>query len=247
MPTAYTDVGSGPPLVLLHAFPLDRRMWRPLAGSRLLAPDLPGFGDAARTVPSIDAMADVVAEFIRAVVGQTPVALGGCSMGGYVALAFARKYPERLRKLILIDTKAEADDAAARANRDKQLAEIASRTLTAAALIAGMLPKMLATPEAVEEVRALGGAQSLEGIAAGIRALRDRPDASDGLGNIRVPTLVVVGEYDTITPASAARALHERIAGSRLAVVPGAAHLSNLDRPDAFTTLLREFLAEATP
>src|SRR4051794_19226116 len=132
-----TDVGEGPVVVLLHAFPLDRSMWLPqidqLADQyRVIAPDLPGFGDSPlRPDASIDGFADAVAEHLDEKEITGPVVLGGLSMGGYVALAFARKYPQRLRALVLADTKAEADDATAKGNRDKMIAFASSHPASA--------------------------------------------------------------------------------------------------------------------
>src|SRR5439155_13636424 len=122
----YDDAGRGKPVVLLHAFPLARSMWRPqveaLRGEfRVIVPDLRGFGETGgfTGAPSVERMADDVAALLDALKVGEPVALGGLSMGGYVALAFARRHPGRLRALVLADTRAEADTADARANRDK--------------------------------------------------------------------------------------------------------------------------------
>ncbi|MBV9471190.1 MAG: alpha/beta fold hydrolase, partial [Abitibacteriaceae bacterium] len=128
----YEDVGQGSPVVLLHAFPLCRAMWQPQIDAiskeyRVLAPDLRGFGgtSAFEGTPSIEQMADDIVALLDALNIQEPVALAGLSMGGYVALALARKYPQRLRALILADTRAEPDTAEGKAKRDEmiQLAE----------------------------------------------------------------------------------------------------------------------------
>jgi pimeloyl-ACP methyl ester carboxylesterase len=252
---AYEDRGSGLAVCLLHAFPMCRDLWRPqldaLSDSfRVLAPDLPGFGGTpAVDNVTIDAMAGVVADFLTAAGVPGPVVLGGLSMGGYVAFAFARRHPDRLRGLVLADTKPEADDAAAKANRDKQLAALADGSLTAAGLVEQMLPKLLGAetlarrPDVVNAVKAIGASQPIKGIAAAVKALRDRPDAVAGLGNIRVPTLVVVGEQDAVTPPDGAKRTADRIPGSRYVGIPGAGHLSNLEDPAAFNTALRDFLA----
>ncbi len=144
----YEDAGSGRPVVLLHAFPLARAMWHPqveaLRGRyRVLAPDLRGFGGSSpfTAAPSVETMADDVAALLDVLKVAEPVVLGGLSMGGYVALAFARRHPGRLRGLILADTRAEADSAEARANRDKTIAF--ARGHSAADVIEQMLPKLL--------------------------------------------------------------------------------------------------------
>jgi pimeloyl-ACP methyl ester carboxylesterase len=248
IPLAVTDRGSGPTVVLLHAFPLSRQMWEPQVATlsdryRVVAPDLYGFGDTPLPQGgwTVDSMADAVAGLV-----DGPVVLGGLSMGGYVALAFARRHPGRLRGLILADTKAEADGPEARAARDKMIA-LANEKGTAA-VVDEMVPKLLGAttrksrPEVEKEVRRIGSAQSAGGVAAALAALRDRPDATPGLGNIRVPTLVVVGVEDGVTPPDAARKLAAGIPGATLEEIPAAGHLSNLEDPAAFTAAVRRFL-----
>lgn len=249
---AYADQGTGPGVVLLHAFPLDSSMWHHQIGAladqfRVVAPDLPGFGESAVSAGlTIDATADVVAELLDHLGMNERVVIGGLSMGGYAALAFARLYPQRVRALILADTKAEPDDEAARANRDRliRLADDQGPT----AVIDELLPKMLAPSTASHKadvlkfVRETVGRQRAEGVVAALRALRDRPDARPGLSHISFPTLVVVGDQDAITPPDKARDLVGGIPNARLATVPDAGHLSNLENPTAFTTAVREFL-----
>jgi 3-oxoadipate enol-lactonase len=236
----YDEAGSGRPVVLVHA--------GLRADCRLLLPDLRGFGGSspAPEPPSVEGMADDVAVWLDALRVDQPVVLGGLSMGGYVALAFARKYPARLHGLILADTRAEADSAEAKANRDKMIALAQSRP--ARDVIEQMLPKALAPetlsgkPEVVEEVRRIASAQRPEGIVAALRALRDRPDASGSLAAVRAPTLVLVGSEDVLTPPALAEKLAAGIPGARLEKIAGAGHLSNLEQPDAFNTAVRSFL-----
>lgn len=228
-----------PTVVLLHAFPLSSAMWQPQveALGNVLTPDLRGFGTQAGLTGSIADMADDVAAMI-----DEPVVLGGLSMGGYVALAFARKYPAKLRGLILADTKAEADDATGKANRDKMIAFAESHT--AREVIDSVMPKMAVTPHAIKQIRELASKQPPAGIVNAVRAMRDRPDSSDMLPTIRVRTLVIVGHDDQITPLPVAQSLAARIAGARLEVIPGAGHISNLDNPAAFNAALHQFLHE---
>lgn len=249
----YDEVGRGLPVVLLHAFPLARGLWRPqveaLANEyRLIVPDLRGFGGTSPFdgPPSVERMADDVAGLLDAINQRGPVVLGGLSMGGYVALAFARRHAARLRGLLLADTKAEADTPEARANRDKMIEFAQSHT--AAEVVEQLLPKLLGDetrakrPEVVDEVRNLASAQKPTAIIEALRALRDRPDATPELGRIVVPTLIVVGAEDTLTPPDVAQAMASRIPNARLEVIAGAGHLANLERPDAFNAALRSFL-----
>jgi pimeloyl-ACP methyl ester carboxylesterase len=249
----YDDAGRGRPMVLLHAFPLAREMWRPQVEAlrddcRLLAPDLRGFGGTGPFdgPPSVERMADDVAGLLDALrVSEAVVA--GLSMGGYVALAFARRHGGRLRGLVLADTRAEADGPEARANRDKLIAF--ARDHSAADVIDQLLPKMVSEetrtrrPEVVAEVRRIASAQPPAGVIAALQALRNRPDATRGLELITVPTLVVVGRDDALTPPAVAQALAAGIRGADLATLDGAGHLSNLEQPAAFNSVVRQFLA----
>jgi pimeloyl-ACP methyl ester carboxylesterase len=248
----FDDVGRGPAVVLLHAFPLSRLMWRPQVAAlqdswRVLAPDLRGFGDSRgfTGTPSVDQMADDVARVLDEAKVERAV-VGGLSMGGYVALAFARRHAQRLRGLILADTKAEPDDEAARANRDRLIAFAATRTGTA--VLEEMLPKLVSTattasrPEVIDELRSIAGAQVAAGIVGALKALRDRPDARPGLDSIAVPALVIVGRDDALTPPALSEALAGRIRGSRLVVIDAAGHLSNLEQPARFNAAVRTFL-----
>ncbi len=248
---AHSDSGTGTPLVLLHAFPFDRRMWEPQAAItnvRLVVPDLPGFGQSPVADSTVDTMADAVAETLNGLRIDSCI-LGGCSMGGYVALAFARLHAHRLKGLILIDTKAEPDDEAGKANRQKMID--AASTLSASAVIDGMIPKALSEatrtnrPEVVEMVRRFGAAQTVAGIISAQRMMRDRPDARPALAAIRVPMLVVVGEHDAITPPAGARAMAGAIQDAKLVELPDAGHLPNLETPDAFNAAVVDWLVSA--
>jgi 3-oxoadipate enol-lactonase len=249
----YDDVGSGPVVVLLHAFPLDRRMWRPqteaLADTaRLIVPDQRGFGGTAGFdgTPSIAQMADDVASLLDAMRIAEPVIVGGLSMGGYVALNFARRHAARLRGLILADTRAEADTAEAKANRDRMIAF--ARENRAVDVIDALLPKMVSErtrserTAVVDDVRKVASEQTTSGIAAALAALRDREDATPWLSGIKVPTLVVVGSDDVLTPPAAAQTLAKSIAGAELVTLPAAGHLANLETPEDFNDAVRTYL-----
>lgn len=251
-------------LVLLHAFPMAAEMWQPQldavpAGWRFIAPDLRGFGhsdpsafpafpgqtDDASTRVSLDENAEDVLALMDAL-GLDRVALGGVSMGGYAAFAVVRREPQRVAALLLADTRAEADTDAARASRDAML-EVLARG-GPPAVVEGMLPALLGEttrairPQLVDRVRAIGRSQSPTGIAHAIRRLKTRPDSTPLLERLKVPVLVVVGQEDRITTPDVARQLHEGIAGSRLAIIPEAGHLSSLEQPEAFNRTLTEFL-----
>jgi 3-oxoadipate enol-lactonase len=249
----YDEVGTGKTtLLLLHAFPLDRAMWEPqLAGladvARVVALDLPGFGESSPTAFTIENVADVVAEFLAA--REIPKAVVcGLSMGGYIALALARKHPNLLAGLILADTRAGVDDTTAKANRTKSIAIVNEKGT--AAFFDGMAPKVLseqtqiAKPEVVARVKAIAAKQPSASVAAALAALRDRLDGNPGLKAIAVPTLVLIGEYDSVTPGLSAANLSGQIHCSQLAYIPGAGHLSNVENADAFNATVRDFLKD---
>lgn len=250
---AYDDRGTGTPLVLVHAFPLCREMWTPQVPAlaedcRVLTPDVFGFGETGLPASgwTVDSMADALADWLTAIGVSGPVLFGGLSMGGYIALAFARRHPDRMKGLILADTRADADTPETKANRDKSIAFVEANS--AAAQIDQMMPKMVSDatrqvrPQVVETVRAMGAAQTVPGVVAGLRALRDRPDSTSMLCTFRFPVLVLVGSDDALTPPALAHAMEEKLSDVTLEMIPSAGHLSNLEAPDEFTTAVRRWV-----
>ena len=251
------DRGEGTPVVLLHGFPFAAESWSGEVGAlastmRFLVPSMRGFGGTPASEMeslSIDAMADDVAAILDALGVTAPVVVGGLSMGGYVTLAFARRYPRRLRAVVLADTRAEPDNEDARANRDRGIARIEGGDL--AGFVADLLPAVLAPetrsdrPEVALRVREMAMRAQPSSVIAMLRALRDRPDARPGLGSIDVPVQVIVGAEDALTPVAAARAMADNMAAGRASVhvIPRAGHLSNLEAPDAFREVLAAFVA----
>ena len=245
---AYQDVGQGRAVILVHAFPLDGRMWQEtaarLAGRcRVVAPDMRGFGesDLGDGRHSIADMADDVAALMDSL-GLAKATVGGMSMGGYVSLAFAARHRARLDKLILADTRAAADSDAARAGRADALALVEREGVSA--YVERQLAALLsssASEETKNRVRAFCR-QSPQAVCAGIRALRDRPDRRAELAGIACPTLVMVGKEDKISPPAEAAEMAAAIPGSRLIEIPGAGHLSNLENPSDFVAAIAEFV-----
>ncbi len=245
--------GGGPALVLLHAFPLHSGMWAPQlsclsTGRRVIAPDLEGFGASkAPEERSRYTMTDYAGELAALLdaLGLERVVLGGLSMGGYVAFAFLRRYAHRVAGLILADTRAAADSPEAFERRTDQQGEVVARGT--AALIEVLLVGLLCDntrahrPELVDQVRRLM-ANPAAGYLGALEAMKHRPDATAELAAIEVPTLVVVGEDDALSPPDIARAMARAIPDSQLAVLPAAGHLSNLEATDAFNAAVAEFL-----
>jgi len=239
-------------LVLLHAFPLNARMLeRQLAlserGWRVIAPHFRGFDGGSGDPPahSIDDYAGDVVDLLDALHIHEAV-FGGLSMGGYVTFALVRHASRYIRGLILADTKAQADTADAVEGR-KRMIELVG-TKGPAAVAEEMLPKLLGDntrrtrPEVVGRVRALATSSSAEAITGALRALMTRPDSTPQLPTIHLPTLIIVGAEDTVTPPAAASEMHRAIAGSELVTIPEAGHLTNLEQPDAFDGAIVRFL-----
>jgi pimeloyl-ACP methyl ester carboxylesterase len=255
---AYSDAGKGLPLLFVHGYPLNRRMWDPqLQGlsdvAHLLAPDLRGHGES-QAVPgpySVDLFADDLAAFLDALGIRQKIVLCGLSMGGYIVFAFYRKYAARLAGLILTATRAAADTPQARLSRD-QSAESA-RQQGVNAIVEAMLPKLLAPvtsqtrPELVEQTRQIMATTTLEALLGDLVALKERPDSTPTLAEIQIPTLLLPGASDQIIPLQEAQVMHAAIRGSVLEVIPQAGHLPNLENPAAFNAAVRLFLYHLKP
>jgi pimeloyl-ACP methyl ester carboxylesterase len=251
----YDDDGRGLPVVFVHGFPHNRSVWAPQMGGlaapcRVIALDLRGFGESTVVPPfSMDRFADDIAAALAALGVQSAV-IAGLSMGGYVALAFWRRHPGLVRALILADTRAGADDETARATRLSLIALVREKGagIIADRMITGMVGRTTRekNPDLVESMHRMMSLSPVEGIAGALDAMRSRPDSTPTLASITVPTLVVVGEEDALTPVKEARALHAGIGGSRFEVIAGAGHVSNLERPAAFNHVVSEFLTALT-
>jgi len=248
----YDVRGAGPAVVFLHAFPLGLFMWDAEAEAlshrhRVVRFDARGFGGTppGRGPLTMDQIADDTAALMDHLEIEIAV-VGGCSMGGYAAFAFVRRHPGRLAGLVLQDTRAGADTAEARASR----ATLASRVLEEGAEAAAdaFLPKLVGETTQCENPELVGFlherilATSPVGIAQALHGLGTRADSHETLGHIQVPTLVVVGEEDVLTPPAESESMAAAITGSRLEVIPGAGHLSNLENPSAYHTVLARFL-----
>ena len=250
----YLEAGSGWPVVLLHAFPLNAEMWRPELervpeGWRFLAPDLRGFGPDAPTPGTERVTLDDMAEDVGLLLDELKIeqaVIGGLSMGGYVTFAFFRQAPDHFSGMILADTKAEADTPEGREGRRKMI-ELA-HTGGPAAVADALLPKLLGAttkarrPALAPKVRQMIESQRVEGIVAAIEAMMARPDSTPELSRIPCPALVVVGDEDELTPPADAERMQNHISRSRLVVLPEAGHLSSLEAPDGFTLALSDFL-----
>ncbi len=253
---SYRESGEGPedPVVLLHAFPLDSRMFEPqaeaLAGlRRFITPDYPGFGCSPRTPAQPDVR--YYAQGVRGLLDRLKlerVVLGGVSMGGYVVFECLRLFPERVSVLILANTRPEPDSEEMRENRKKMARRVADEGV--GVLIELQMERLLSrdtlenNERVVEKVRAMILESNPNGVVAALGALRERPDSTPLLGKIEVPTLVIGGEEDGISSPEVMGAMSEKIANSRHVTLPGAGHLANLEAPEGFNAALKELLEE---
>jgi len=243
------DNGTGEAIVLLHAFPLDGRIWTPLASAlsasyRVLTPDLRGFGRShdARPPSSIDQHADDVAAVLgaRGIASATVV---GLSMGGYVALALAKRHPQLVARLGLVDARAEGDSPETSAARELNIAMVDERGVPE--LVERMLPKLLA-PGATDDVRravhSIGAEQTRASVRAALLAMRDRADATSVLASIGVPTAVIVGEEDALLSVAEAQRMVATTPRAVLDVIEKAGHLSPCEAPAAFARAVARLL-----
>jgi pimeloyl-ACP methyl ester carboxylesterase len=246
----YRDSGTSKDVVLLlHAFPLHSGMWaRQIAAlegkHRVIAPDYRGLGKSG--MPPEQWTLDLLAQDVRALLAHVRVeraAVAGLSMGGYLALELYRQLPGLFRGLALCDTKASADTEEGAANREKFARSAIERGLGWVA--DEMIPKLLRPepdPAAVKEVRGLVTGGTPAGVAAAQRAMAKRPDSTPTLATISCPTLVVVGEEDTLTPPAESEKMAKAVKGATLARIPRAGHLPVVENPEAFNAALVKFV-----
>ncbi len=245
--------GEGLPVLFVHGFPFDRTVWRhqlaTLSRVRRIAPDFRGVGDSGAPPGadgySLTRYADDLVAVLEAV-GVRQAVLCGLSMGGYVIFELLRRHPERVKALILADTKPEPDSTEAKRGRE-ELTQVAQRD-GQDAVIERLLPRLLAAatqatqPEVAGQVREMAHRWSVPGLVGALRTLRDRPDSTDTLRDVRVPTLVLVGSEDQIAPPDTARAMAQLIPGAQCHVVPAAGHLAPLEQPLATSRVVADFL-----
>lgn len=248
----YEEAGSGQPLVLIHGFPLSGAIWKfQLQGLssdyRVITPDLRGFGKSS--VPEGDYSMDLFADDVVSLLdhlGIDRAVFCGMSMGGYVVMNLARRYPERVKGICLMVTRGGADDEAGKMRRTVLACEVLKTGATAAA---GVFSSILfapetanSQPELLEEVRQIMMAADPAGLAGGLLAMRDRDDFSGRLGEFGCPALVVGALDDMAIPPDESRLLSEGLKGSTLCMIEGAGHMVMLEKPAEVNLALRQFL-----
>lgn len=257
---AYVDEGEGVPVLLVHGFPLDHTMWNPqiealARHARVIAPDLRGFGNTPLTsgdpqqVVTMEDHADDLDELLDAIGISEPIVLAGLSMGGYVAWQFVRRHGHRLRALAVLDTRAKADTDEARAGRTK----LADSVLKDGARVAAdaMEPKLFRKaaferqPEVVAAIRSTMERQQPATIAAALRGMAARPDVTDTLPHITVPTLVLCGVDDAISTAEEMKGIADAIPGAEYVVIQDSGHMTTVENPAATSAALLKFVNAA--
>lgn len=245
--------GSGPVALLVHGFPLDSSIWiEQIDGlsdlRRCVALDLRGFGRSSPVTGdplTMDRHAEDLVSVLD-LISEEQADVIALSMGGYVALAFAQRYPERLRSLALLDTKAGADSAEGKAGRDAMAERLVreGRVAIAEAMQDGLLGPD-ASMSAQARLRSMIEGCRYETMVGALGGMRDRPDRTEVLATVKVPTAVIVGEQDTVTPLSEAKLMAEAIDGSVLTVISGAGHMTPIEQPAATNAALRALLQRA--
>lgn len=246
------DEGRGTPILFVHGFPLSHAMWRGQTALvdryRIIAPDLRGFGDSD-VVPGKTTMAqlaDDCAALLDALGIREPVVFCGLSMGGYVGWQFVKRHADRLRGLVLCDTKAAGDTTEAAETRRKMAEHVLKHGPTAVA--EAMPAKLFSTetfrdrPEVVTAVKLTIERTNPQGLAAAQLGMAEREDVRSLLPTIKVPTLLVVGREDVISPVDEMRSIADAIPGARFHIIEGAGHMAPLERPDDFNTALTAFV-----
>ena len=249
----YEDCGQGLPILFIHGYPLNHKIWQPQIDglsdiARIIAPDLRGHGESQATQGeySMDLLADDCAALLDVIPISQKIVLCGLSMGGYVSLAFLRKYASRLAGLILTATRAAADSSDAKENRLKSINKVKNEGIEP--IITGMLPNLLSphtlssNPALVAQVREIMQSVSPQGYIGDLMGMKNRPDSTPLLPKIDIPTLLIFGDEDQIIPLEEAKSMHSLIPASQLAIIPGAAHLLQLEKPTEFNDIVRNFI-----
>lgn len=255
---AYHEAGQGPAILCVHGFPLDHSMWQGqltgLAEShRVIAPDLRGFGQSAGSPPvaSLDDFVVDLCELLDHLQITEPVVLCGLSMGGYIAFRFAAIAPERLRGLILCDTRPAADTAEAAANRHRMVEIV--RKGGVGTVADAMHSKLFAAdtyeeqPAIVESTRNVMLSSRAETVAAALLAMAARPDATPKLPSLPCPSLWVCGEEDSITPAAEMHTAAGLAPASRFVGIPAAGHMAPLEQSAAVNAAITSFMTSLAP
>lgn len=243
---------QGMPVVFIHGFPFSHAMWDPQMMAlphdvRAVSYDVRGHGqsDPGDGQYTIELFVDDLIGLLDELAIKQAV-ICGLSMGGYIALRAVERHPERVQALVLCDTRSESDPNEGRIKRAGQMKSV--KQTGSKAFAEGFVKAVFAegtftkNPQAIKTIQGIIEATPPLVIAGTLLALAARTDTTPALAGIKVPTLIMVGEHDALTPPAASEAMHKAIKGSELKIIPGAAHMSNLENPAAFNEHLLSFL-----
>jgi 3-oxoadipate enol-lactonase len=248
----YSDEGQGEPLLLIHGFPLSSQMYVPQRAAlkhrfRVITPDLRGMGQS--DVPTSGYSMDAYVDDLLALLDHLDIeraVVGGMSMGGYIAFALLRRAPERVKGLVLIDTKATADDEEMLQKRRALIEQVRNGGPKEAADTSKMLTERThqENPDLVDYVQSIMLSTPADGIVGALQAMIVRPDSTSMLRTINVPTLIIVGSDDPLTPPESAKQMQQVMPNARLVVIEDAAHASNLERPEDVNRAILDWASE---
>ncbi len=251
---AYDDAGDGQPILFIHGYPLNRKMWQPQLAEfytlshRVIVPDLRGHGDSSPTEGeySMDLLAEDCAYLLDQLGIKQPIAICGLSMGGYIAFAFLRKFPQKVKALILTATRAAPDSPEAKEKRIQAVQQVQTSGLQP--IIESMLPRLISehtqhtNSSLIAELQNIMEATSIPAVVGDLKGMMSRPDSRPLLADIKIPALIIHGKDDALIPLQEAEEMHNAIHGSRFVIIENAAHLPNLEAPSQFNSHLRSFL-----
>ncbi len=243
---AYEEHGEGTPVILAHGFPLNRSIWYPIIPNlspkaRLVIPDLRGHGQSP--VPDGIYSMRLMAEDLRALMDQLNIekaVLAGHSMGGYVSLAFARAYPNRLAGLALVATQAAADSPERRAGREKMVDEVRRKGIKAVA--ESMAPALTCREDLVGAVHKIIMGMNPKGVKNILKGMAERPNAQEWLSGITVPAVVIAGTEDKLIPLERPKIMAQLLGRAWLVEVSGAGHLPMMEQPDAVSDAILQLI-----
>jgi pimeloyl-ACP methyl ester carboxylesterase len=249
----YEVIGSGRPILFLHGYPLSQEIWKPQrqglsSNFMVITPDLRGHGKttASPGIYSMELLAMDCAALIDAIGLTKPITICGLSMGGYVSFAFHRLFPHKVKSLVLTATRSGADSEEMKINRERS--ELLAREAGAFAIAESMASKLFSpntyetNPEIVDSVKKIMARTSVEGIVGTLQGMRQRVDSTPYLASITVPTLIIHGNNDQLIPLTEAQIMQKAIPNSKLTLIPDAGHLPNLEQPEKFNQVIRDFM-----
>jgi 3-oxoadipate enol-lactonase len=250
---AYEVIGNGIPLLFIHGFPLSRRIWKPqLEGlsdiASIISVDLRGHGESYPFDGpySMDLLADDCNQLLKDLNIKLPILICGLSMGGYVAFALFRKYPQLFKGMILSSTRSGPDSLEGKVNRDTMIKNVYKNGV--AFIAEGMLPKLVSPitmttkPTLVNNIRNIMLETSVIGVVGALQGMRDRPDSTPILSEIKCPTLIIHGADDQLIPHREAELMNQRITNSNLVVLPESGHLLNMEQSEKYNLVIRDFI-----